>query len=226
MCLPAPFHTHVIEWELYISTILSVQISYSQAGRLRRARIAAPAGVTQQNPGNNTFPAPIHTKASLKRFKSEISGRYPIVLFRFRNQKSNCSRIPFGKIFGVPLRLPESNRPSWEWITANNTLSSAIIISQWYSAFTIKISNNNRPTRLCYPRNVILNKRRYHNNLFNSSPLKQLFQCLYYNKHVGFHVVMSAVKTLAKMAGFDNNFIHGSDVCEIITEICYLQLCV
>lgn len=53
-----------------------------------------------------------------------------------------------GKFFGVPLRLPESNRPSWEWITANNTLSSAIIISQWYSAFTIKISNNNRATRL------------------------------------------------------------------------------
>lgn len=38
---------------------------------------------------------------------------------------------------GVPLRLPESSR-LWEWITANNTLSSAIIISQWYRAFVIK----------------------------------------------------------------------------------------
>lgn len=60
----------------------------------------------------------------------------------------------------------------------------------------------------------------------NSGPLKQLFKCLYCNKHTGFHVVMSAVKTLAKMAGFENNFIHGSDVGEIITKIRYLQLCV
>lgn len=45
--------------------------------------------------------------------------------------------------FGVPLRLPESNR---QWISSNNTLSSAIIISQWYSGFHDKISDNQRPT--------------------------------------------------------------------------------
>lgn len=163
-CVYPPLSTHILLRENY-TLAQFCRYRYLIHSRPRASPGSSElAAMTQQNPRNNTFPAPIHTKASLKRFKSEISGRYPIVLFRFRNQKSNCSRIPFGKTLEVPQRLLQSNRPSWEWITANNTLSSAIIISQWYSAFRIKISNNNRATRFCYPRNVILNKRRYHNN--------------------------------------------------------------
>lgn len=52
--------------------------------------------MTQRN--RETPSRPQFTPKPFKWFKSEISGRYPIVLFRFPNQKSNCAPIPFAKI--------------------------------------------------------------------------------------------------------------------------------
>lgn len=94
--------------QLYYRASMIVVIGYSYLVRMsgHSSRAAPWLSRTVQK----YLPSPIHAKASLKRFKSEISARYPLVLFRFPNQKSNCTRIPFRENSGVLRRLPESNR--------------------------------------------------------------------------------------------------------------------